>query len=154
MMQKFAENKAKLTTAYLENKKYYDQKASAKTIPEKLFCILLNPKLLEKSTKTASQVQKFELHTDSIYINRKENTNYTQCVRRIRLKPIKPSDTSKDLEEINQANFSPDTSRQKHKEPDLLDKHIPELIKEQKESKAKTKAVIPDPVRATVCPSM
>ena len=119
-----------------------------------LFCILVNPKLLEKSTKTASQVQKFELHTDSNYINRKENTNYTQCVHRIRLKPIKPSDTSEDLEEINQANSSPDTSRQKHKEPDLLDKHIPDLIKEQKESKAKTKAVIPDPVRVTVCPSM
>ena len=35
MMQNYAENKEKLTTAYLKYKKYYDQKASAKPIPEK-----------------------------------------------------------------------------------------------------------------------
>ena len=45
-MQKFGENKEKLTTAYLKFKKYYDQKASAKPIPEKSFCLLSNPKLL------------------------------------------------------------------------------------------------------------
>ena len=53
MMQKFGENKEKLTTAYLKNKKYY-QKALAKPIPEKSFCLLLNPKLLEQSTVIAS----------------------------------------------------------------------------------------------------
>ena len=98
MMQKFGENKEKLTTAYLKYKKYYDQKASAKPIPEKSFCLLLNPKLLEQSTVIASQVQKWlplykveKALTDSNYIIRKVNTNYTQCVHRIRLKPIKPS---------------------------------------------------------------
>ena len=59
MMQKFGENKEKLTTAYLKYKKYYDQKASAKPIREKSFCLLLNPKLLEQSTVIASQVQKW-----------------------------------------------------------------------------------------------
>ena len=59
MMQKFGENKEKLTTAYLKYKKYYDQKASAKPIPEKSFCLLLNPKLLEQSTVIASQIQKW-----------------------------------------------------------------------------------------------
>ena len=95
MMQKFAENKEKLTTAYLKYKKYYDRKASAKPIPEKSFCLLLNPKLLEQSTVIASQVQKWlplykveKALTDSNYIIRKVNTNYTQCVHRIRLKPI------------------------------------------------------------------
>ena len=57
-MQKFGENKDKLTTAYLKYKKYYDQKASAKPILEKSICLLLNPKLLEQSTVIASQVQK------------------------------------------------------------------------------------------------
>ena len=57
MMQKFGENKEKLTTAYLKFKKYYNQTASAKPIPEKSFCLLLNPKLLEQSTIISSQVQ-------------------------------------------------------------------------------------------------
>ena len=50
MRRKFGENKEKLTTAYLKYKKYYDQKASAKPIPEKLFCLLLNPILLAKNS--------------------------------------------------------------------------------------------------------
>ena len=127
MMQKFGENKEKLTTAYLKYKKYYDQKASAKPIPEKSFCLLLNLKLLEQSTVIASQVQKWlplykveKVLTDSNYIIRKVNTNYTQCVHRIRLKPIKPSETPEDLEVINPANFQPDPSR-KHMEPELFD---------------------------------
>ena len=129
MMQKFGENKEKLTTAYLKYKKYYDQKASAKPIPEKSFCLLLNPKLLAQPTVTAV------------------NTNYTQCVHRIRLKPIKPSETPEDLEIINPTNFEPDPSRRQHMEPELFDKHIPELINEQeKELKPSTKEK-QDPVR-------
>ena len=83
MMQRFRENKEKLTTAYLKHK-YYDQKASAKPISEKSFCLFLNPKLLEQSKSIASQVQKWLLLyvvekalTDSNYIIRKVNTNYT-----------------------------------------------------------------------------
>ena len=157
MMQKFGENKEKLTTAYLKYKKYYDQKASAKPIPEKSFCLLLNPKLLEQSTVIASQVQKWlplykveKALTDSNYIIRKVNTNYTQCVHRIRLKPIKPSETPEDLEVINPVNFQPDPSRRQHMEPELFDKHIPELINEQeKETKQATKEK-QDTVRVTI----
>ena len=141
MMQKFGENKEKLTTAYLKYKKYYDQKASAKPIQDKSFCLLLNPKLLEQSTVIASQVQKWlplykveNVLTDSNYIIRKVNTNYTQGVHRIRLKPIKPSETPEDLEVTNPTNFQPDPSRRQRMEPDLFDKHIPELINEQKTS--------------------
>ena len=157
IMQKFGENKEKLTTAYLKYKKYYDQKASAKPIPEKSFCLLLKPKLLEQSTVIASQVQKWlplykveKVLTDSNYIIRKVNTNYTQCVHRIRLKPIKPRETPEDLEVINPANFQPDLSRRQHMEPELFDKHIPELINEQeKEIKQATKEK-QDPVRVTI----
>ena len=123
----------------MKYKKYYDQKASAKPIPEKSFCLILNHKLLEQSTVIASQVQKWlplykvkKVLTDSNYIIRKVNTNNTQCVHRIRLKPIKPSESPEDLEVVNPVNFQPDSSRRQHIEPELFDKHIPELINEQK----------------------
>ena len=117
----------------------------------------MNPKLVEQSTVIASQVQKWlplykveKVLTDSNYIIRKVNTNYTQCVHRIRLKPIKPSETPEDLEVINPSNFQPDPSRRQHMEPELFDKHIPELINEQeKETKPGTKEK-QDPVRVTI----
>ena len=157
MMQKFEQNKEKLTTAYLKYKKYYDQKASAKPIPEKSFCSLLNPKLLEQSTVIASQVQKWlplykveKVLTDSNYIIRKVNTNYTQCVHRIRMKPIKPSEIPEDLEVIDPADFQPDPSRRQHVEPDLFEIHIPELIREQEKESIQSKTVKPEPVRVTI----
>ena len=157
MMQNLGENKKKLTTAYLKYKKYYDQKASAKPISEKSFCLLLNPKLLEQSTVIASQVQKWlplykmeNVLTDSNYIIRKVKKNYTQCVHRIRLKPIKPSGTPEDLEVINSAKFEPDPSRRQQMEPDLFDKDIPELISEQEKESIQSKTVKPDPVRVTI----
>ena len=156
MMQKFGENKEKLTTAYLKYKKYYDQKASAKPIPEKSFCLLLSPKLLEQSMVIASQVQKWlplyrveKALTDSNYIIRKVNMNYTQFVHRIRLKPIQPSETPEDLETINPAKFQPDPSRKQHMEPYLFDKHIPELIKEQEREIKQATKVKQDPVKVT-----
>ena len=116
----------------------------------------MNPKLLEQPTVIASQVQKWlplykveKVLTDSNYIIRKVNTNYTQCVHRIRLKPIKPSENPEDLEVVNSVNFQPDPSRRQHMEPELFDKHIPELINEQeKEIKQSTK-VKQDPVKVT-----
>ena len=123
-------------------KKYFDPKASTKPIPEKSFCPLFNPKLLEQSTIIASHVQKWlplykveKVLTDSNYITRKVNTNYTQYVHRIRLKPIKPSETSEDLGVISLANFQPDLSRRQHMEPDLFEKYIQEIIiKHEKET--------------------
>ena len=141
----------------MKYKKYYDQKASVKPIVEKSLCLLLNPKLLEQSTVIASQVQKWlplykveKVLTDSIYIIRKVNTNYTQCVHRIRLKPIKQSETPEDREVINPANFPPDPSRRQHMEPDLFDKHIPELINEQDNEIQQSKKAKQDPVRVTI----
>ena len=117
----------------MKYKKYYDQKPSAKPIPEKSNCSLLHPKLLEQSTVIASQVQKWltlykveKVLTDSIYIIRKVNTSNTHCVHRIRLKPIKTSETTEELDVINPANFQLDPSRRQHMEPDLFDKSIPE----------------------------
>ena len=88
--------------------------------------------------------------TDSNYIIRKVNTNYTQCVHRIRLKPIKPSETPEDLEVVNPVNFQPDPLRRQHMEQELFDKHIPELISEQEKEIHQSKTVKPDPVRVTI----
>ena len=117
----------------------------------------MNPKLLEQSTVIASQVQKVlplykveKVLTDSNYIIRKVNTNYTQCVHRIRLKPVKPSETPEGLEVINPVNFQPDLSRRQHMEPDLFDKHIPDVIYEQENELQQSKKVKPDPVRVTI----
>ena len=145
-----------MTRANLKYKKYYDQKASAKPIPQKSFCLLLNPKLIEQSTVIASPGQKWlplyeveKVLNDSNYI-RNVNTNYTQCVHRIRLKPIKTSETPEDLEVINPADFQPDPSRRQHMEPDLFDKHIQELINEREKETERTKTKIRDPVRVTI----
>ena len=78
------------------------------------------------------------------------NTNYTQCVHRIRLKPIKPSETPEDLEVINSANFQPDPSRRQHMEPELFDKHIPELINEQEKEIKQARKEKQDQVRVTI----
>ena len=59
MMQKFGENKEKLTTQYLKYKKYYDQKDSAEPTSRKSFCLFFNPKLLKQSTVIASLIQKW-----------------------------------------------------------------------------------------------
>ena len=62
----------------------------------------------------------------------------------------KPSETPEDLQIINPRKFQPDPPRKQHMEPDLFDKHIPELINEQeKEIKQATK-VKQDPVKVTI----
>ena len=66
------------------------------------------------------------------------------------MKAIKPSVTPEDFEVIKTANLQPDPSRRQHMEPDLFDKHIPELIREQEKETLKAKTVIPDPVRLAI----
>ena len=66
------------------------------------------------------------------------------------MKPIKPSETPEDLEVINPANFQPDPSRRQHMEPELFDKHIPELINEQEKAIKQATKEKQDPVRVTI----
>ena len=88
--------------------------------------------------------------TYSNYIIRKINTNYTQCVHRIILKPIKPSETHEDLDVIKPINIQADPSKRQHMEPDPFDKHIPELIIEQEKEIQQSKTVKQDPVRVSI----
>ena len=60
--------------------------------------------------------------TSSNYIVRKVGTNHTQCVHRIRLRPIEPKFDVKDLEEVDPQKFTPDPMTQNYAEPSLFDK--------------------------------
>ena len=88
--------------------------------------------------------------TDSNYIIRKVNRNYTQSVHRIRLKPIKPIETPEDLGVINLASSQRGSSRRQHMEPGLFDKYISELINEQEKETQPARTVKPDPARSTI----
>ena len=145
MMQKFWGKQRKTDDCILEVQKVMIKRPQQNRF-RRNHCLLLNPKLLEQSTVIDSQVQNWlplykleKVLTDSNYIIRKVKTNYTQCVHRIRLKPIKPSETPEDLEVVNPVSFQPDPSRRQHMEPELFDKHIPDLICHE-----------PDPVRVTI----
>ena len=66
--------------------------------------------------------------TDSNYIIRKTGTHFTQCVHRIRLRPIKRTDNIDDLATIDPAEFKADPSRRDtKKEPELFDDYLENL---------------------------
>ena len=69
--------------------------------------------------------------THSNYIIRKVGTNYTQCVHRIRLRPIKPQHQVEDIPVINPTNFTPDPSTRHVSEPSLFDKALPDLLNDK-----------------------
>ena len=67
--------------------------------------------------------------TTSIFINRKVGTNYTQCVHRIRLRPVTLQGRIDDLTVINFENFQRDPSLGDYRgEPTLFDESIPSLL--------------------------
>ena len=66
--------------------------------------------------------------THSNYINRKVGTNFSQCVHRGRLRPIKPQYPVEDISVINLSNFTPDPSTRHVSEPSLFDKALPDLL--------------------------
>ena len=67
--------------------------------------------------------------TISNYIVRKVGTNFTQCVHRIRLRPVKQPDNLQDLEAIDPQQLVPDPSRRDDKrEPELFDWHVEDLF--------------------------
>ena len=66
--------------------------------------------------------------TNSNYIVRKVGTNYTQCVHRIRLRPVNPQYQIEYLAQIHQKNFVPDPSTRHTSEPFLFDSTLPDLL--------------------------
>ena len=69
--------------------------------------------------------------THSNYIIRKVGLNYTQCVHRIRLRPIQPQYNVEDLSTINPSNFQPDPSTRRVSEPSVFDDALPNLLQDK-----------------------
>ena len=90
--------------------------------------------------------------TNSNYIIRKTGTNYTQCVHRIRLRPIKLTESPEDIQEIDPAKFEADPSRKTTRnEPELFDEYIPNLLEEEQSTAfSKTATVQPSQIRVGV----
>ena len=69
--------------------------------------------------------------TNSNYIIRKVGTNYTQCVHRIRLRPVDPQHQPDDVDPIGPTKFQTDPSLGKYRsEPGLFDENLPKLLDE------------------------
>ena len=70
--------------------------------------------------------------TNANYIVQKINTNCTQCVHRMRLRPIKPQYEIQDLESIDPRNFEADPSiPEEEREPQFFDNQIENHINQE-----------------------
>ena len=157
MNKKFSETKFRLTEMYNKYRAYYDCKAVAKPLALFSYCLLLNPKLMtqsdfaSKSTPIWLPLYRIEkILTNSNYIIRKVGTNYTQCVHRIRVRPVTPQGCIDDLTVINFENFQRDPSLSHYRgEPTLFDESIPSLL-EPPTTVVATQNVTEDPPPVTV----
>ena len=121
LLEKFSHTKSRLLDPYHKYRTYYDKKAAAKPLVPKQYCLLLNPSLLTQSDFAAKSctiwlsLYKIEkVWTKSNYLIRKIGTPYTQCVHRIRLRPITPNYDVEDIS-VTQQDFKPDPSLDKYR---------------------------------------
>ena len=157
MNKKFSEKKFKLTEMYNKYRAYYDCKAEAEPLALFSYCLLLNPKLMTQSDFASKSLPIWlplyrieKTLTNSNYIIRKVGTNYTQCVHRIRLRPVTPQGRIDNLTVINFKNFQRDPSLGHHRgEPTLFDESIPSLL-EPPTTVVATQNVTEDPPPVTV----
>ena len=105
LLEKFSHTKSRLLDAYHKFRTYYDEKAAAKPLVQKQYCLLLNSSLLAQSDFAAKSCTIWlslykigKVLTKSNYLIRKIGTPYTQCVHHIRLRLITPI---YDVEDIN-----------------------------------------------------
>ena len=152
MLQKFGENKQILLDPYQRYRSYYDQKAEAEPLKLYSHCLQLNPRLTGQNDLNQKAVQAWlpryrveKVLISSNYIIRKTGTNYTQCVHRLQLRPIKLVEPPDDIQEIDQAKFEADPSRRTTRnEPQLFDEYIPILL-DQEQSTAFSKSLTIQP---------
>ena len=129
-----------LVKSYIKNKEYFDRYAQANTLPLHSYCLILNPELdTQKQTLNKMdckwigffRIEKCMSHQN--YLVRKIGTNHTQCVHRIRLKPIGklPHDLT-DIEHVDKTKFvqDPEFSEQ-YLEPTLFDKFREQVLWEE-----------------------
>ena len=116
---------------------YYDRKASALPFKKHQYCLLLSPQLttvIDPIGKSLSKwlplyrVETVLTNSNYIYIIRKVGTNNTQCVHRIRLRPIQLQYEVTDLPVIHSTNFIPNPITSHYSEPTLCDNALPDLL--------------------------
>ena len=125
---------------------YYDCKAEAKPVAL-FYCLLLDPKLMKQSDLASKPLPIWlplyrieKILTNFNYIIRKVGTNYTQCVHRIRLRPVTLRGRIDDLTVNNFENFRRDPSLGHYRgEPTLFDESIPFLVGTSHHSGCNTK---------------
>ena len=125
--------------AYHKYRTYYDKKAAAKPLMQHQYCLLLNPSLLTQSDFAAKSTTIWlslyrveKILTKFNYLIRKVDTPYTQCVHRIRLRPITPNYQVEDIQSTMD-DFRPDPSLGKFRsEYEMLDNALEDLTREGK----------------------
>ena len=103
------------------------------------YCLSLNPSLLTQSDFAAKSTTIWlslyrveEILTNSIYLIRKVGTPYTQCVHRIRLRPITPNYQVEDIQ-LTMDDFRPDPSLGKYRsEHEMFDDALEDLLRQGK----------------------
>ena len=139
LQEQFSHTKLRLLDAYHNYRTYYDKKAAAKPLRQHQYCLLLNPCLLTQSDFAAksntiwlSLYRVEKILTKSKYLIRKVGTPYTQCVHRIRLRPITPNYQVEDIQ-LTVDDFRTDPSLGKYRsEHEMFDDALEDLIRECK----------------------
>ena len=133
MNKKLIETKLKLTETNNKYRAYYDWEAEAKPLAPFSCCLLLHPKPKTQSEFASKLLPIWlllygfeKVLTNSNYIIRKVDTNYTQCVHRTRLRPVTPQIRVDDLTVINFEIFQRDPLMDHYRgEQTLFDESIP-----------------------------
>jgi hypothetical protein len=101
----YAQTKNNLIASYNQYRGYYDRKANAAPLPVHSYCLLMDHTIVNSNDFAAKgkciwlplyRVE--QVVTNSNYVVRKVNTNFCTIVNRMRLSPITPQYTVKDLE--------------------------------------------------------
>ena len=137
LLEKFSHTKSRLSDAYHKYRTYYDKKAAAKPLVKKEYCLLLKSSLLTQSDFAAKSctiwlsLYKIEkVLAKSNYLIRKISTPCTQCVHRIRLRPITPNYDVEDIS-VTQQDFKPDPSLGKYRsEHEIFDQALENSLNE------------------------
>ena len=136
MSELLRRTKENVVLAYLKYRQYYDEKAKAQPLKRKSYCLLLNPKMVTQSdalhkgsAKWIPLYQVEKVLTYSNYIVRKVGTHHTQCVHRIRLRPIEPQYEIEDVDEVKESLFVKDPTIPNEKsEPQAFDDYLRHVI--------------------------
>ena len=115
MVQYYELQKDTIVNAYQKYRSYFDRNVKASPLILHSYCLLLDPKIthLPSTLHGFSKPRWIPLHrievayTHSNYLIRQVETNDTQCVNRVRVRPIKPKYTVHDISFVNPKNPDP-----------------------------------------------